>query len=527
MTPGLSGKLLEVNDARKTAVINIELRRLQIDIVTLQETRLPTTGSIREKDFTFIWQGKPPEEVREHGIGFAIMNRLLGSIVLPTEESARIIKLQLHTVAGLVSLINAYAPTLTSSTEPKDELYDDLGLTLRDIPQQEPVFLLGDFNARVGFDHRSWPSCLGQFGFGKMNKSGQCLLEFCCHHDLCITNSFFDTKLQHKATGSTQNRTAPLNSVTGEIIKDRDQQMNRWMEHYSEFYSRENLVSIEALDAIECLPIMEELDLQPTVEEVEKAVDSLSSGKGPGDNGIPPEVLKCARGTLKTDLHELLCQCWREDSVQQHMGDANIIPRYKNKGDRNDVNNYRGISLLNVVGKLFARVVLVRLQILADRVYPDSQCGSRAERSTTDMVFSLRQLQEKEFIFADNTAITTHTAEGLQQLLNRFAAACSAFGLIISLKKAQVMVQDVNELPCINIADYVLEAVLEFVYLGFIISDTLSLDTELNWCIRKAATTLARLTKRVWENAKLTVHTKAQVYMTCVVSSTLLYGSES
>ncbi|XP_069161741.1 uncharacterized protein [Procambarus clarkii] len=122
-----------------------------------------------------------------------------------------------------------------------------------------------------------------------------------------------------QATGPTQNRTAPLKSATGEIIKDRDQQMNRWVEHYSELYSRKHLVSVEALDAIKCLPIMEELDLEPTVEEVEKAVDSLSSGKALGDDEIPPEVLKCARGTLKTELHELLCQCWREGSVAQDM----------------------------------------------------------------------------------------------------------------------------------------------------------------------------------------------------------------
>ncbi|XP_069167985.1 uncharacterized protein [Procambarus clarkii] len=53
----------------------------------------------------------------------------------------------------------------------------------------------------------------------------------------------------------------------------------------------------------------------------------------------------------------------------------------------------------------------------------------------------------RKFLFADDAAITTHTAEDLQQLLNRFAVACSAFGLTISLKKTQVMGQDVNELP--------------------------------------------------------------------------------
>lgn len=81
--------------------------------------------------------------------------------------------------------------------------------------------------------------------------------------------------------------------------------------------------------------------------------------------------------------------------MPQDMRDANIITLYKNKGDRSDCNNYHGISLLSIVGKTFARVMLNRLQTLAERVYPEAQCGFRAERSTIDMIFSLRQLQEK------------------------------------------------------------------------------------------------------------------------------------
>ena len=73
-----------------------------------------------------------------------------------------------------------------------------------------------------------------------------------------------------------------------------------------------------------------------------------------------------------------------------------MITLYKNKGDRSDCNKYRGISLLNIIGKDFALVTLTPLlQSLASQVYPESQCGFRAGRSTVDMIFSLRQLQEK------------------------------------------------------------------------------------------------------------------------------------
>ena len=59
--------------------------------------------------------------------------------------------------------------------------------------------------------------------------------------------------------------------------------------------------------------------------------------------------------------------------MSQDMRDAIIIILCKNSGDRGDCNNYRGISLLSVVGKTFARVVLNRLQKLAERVYPEAQ----------------------------------------------------------------------------------------------------------------------------------------------------------
>ena len=337
------------------------------------------------------------------------------------------------------------------------------------------------------------------------------------------------------------------------------------------------------------------------------------------------------------------------------MRDAKIVTLYKNKGDRSDCNNYRGISLLSIVGKLYSRVVLMRLQKLAERVYPESQCGFRAERSTVDIIFSLRQLQEKcreqqkslyvafvdltkafdmvsreglfnilliigcfpklhkiiktmhddmratvqyegtisepvdvksgvkqgcvlaptlfsiffsmvlkhaygtstegvylhtrsdgklfnlarlrvktkirevlirDLLFADDAAVTSHTEQDLQCLTDRLSQACKDFGLTISLKKTNVMGQDVDTLPVITINNYKLDVTHQFTYLGSIISDNLSLDAEINRRIGMAATTLGWLTTCVWKNPKLTVTTKMTVYNGCIIS-TLLYGSEA
>ena len=200
MLTGLSDDPKGISDSRKTAVINDELKRLHVDIATLQETRLPDSGSLKEKDYTFFWQGKNSNEPRQHGVGFAVRNSLLNTIEPGSNGFERLLTLRLNTTAGPVTLISVYAPTLSATPDDKDEFYDRLAATISSIPSKEEVVLLGDFNARVGCDHDSWPSCLGQFGVGKMNDNGQRLLELCTYHNLCIANSFFKTKPQHKVS---------------------------------------------------------------------------------------------------------------------------------------------------------------------------------------------------------------------------------------------------------------------------------------------------------------------------------------
>ena len=174
---------------------------------------------------------------------------------------------------------------------------------------------------------------------------------------------------------------------------------------------------------------MPELDNAPTLDELLDAIKDISSGKATGSDGIPAELFKCGGDQLHNALHRLLCKCWEEGAVPQEMRDTIITTLYKNKGDRSDCNNYRGISLLCIAGKLFARVALRRLQQLAERVYPESlQCGFRSQRSTADMFFSVRQLQEKgreqqqplfiAFIFFDLTkAFDLVSRDGLFKIL--------------------------------------------------------------------------------------------------------------
>lgn len=97
-------------------------------------------------------------------------------------------------------LISAYAPTMLNPPEEKEKFYEDLRAILKKISSDDSIVLLGDFNARVGNDHKAWPGVLGKNLTGPMNSNGLLLLSLCSEFDLTITNSMFQQKNSFKGT---------------------------------------------------------------------------------------------------------------------------------------------------------------------------------------------------------------------------------------------------------------------------------------------------------------------------------------
>ena len=87
---------------------------------------------------------------------------------------------------------------------------------------------------------------------------------------------------------------------------------------------------------------------------------------------------------------KLFCMVWKEKCVLSEWSDALLVPVPK-KEDLSSCDNWRGISLLDVVGKLFARVLNDSLQLVVEETVSDSSCGLRAGRGCVDMIFSVCQ----------------------------------------------------------------------------------------------------------------------------------------
>ncbi len=151
----------------------------------------------------------------------------------------------------------------------------------------------------------------------------------------------------------------PLRSADGkELLTEKDSILNRWSEHFYTLFNASRSVQEPAIDRILQQPVKTELDVAPTLQATEEPIKQLKSGKAAGVDTIPPKVWKNGGPALHAKLHKFFVFCWEQGKLPQDLRDAVIITLYKNKGEKSDCSNYRGITLLSVAGKILASVLL-------------------------------------------------------------------------------------------------------------------------------------------------------------------------
>ncbi|BHF82865.1 hypothetical protein SprV_0802600400 [Sparganum proliferum] len=156
--------------------------------------------------------------------------------------------------------------------------------------------------------------------------------------------------------------TAPLFSADeSTILTERTQILQDWAEHFRSVINRLSTIADAAIARLPQVETNVELDLSPSVQETIRVVQQLCSGKAPGSDAIPAETYKHGGPQIMDHLTALLQEMWRQGEVQQDFKDATIVHLYKRKGNRKLCDNHRGISLLNIVGKSFAHILLKRL----------------------------------------------------------------------------------------------------------------------------------------------------------------------
>ena len=173
--------------------------------------------------------------------------------------------------------------------------------------------------------------------------------------------------------------------------KSPEERVNTWFTHFKNLLG--NPPEVEEPD--EQIPnVFQDLDIKDdpfTLEEFKKVKSSLKVGKAAGPDDIPPEVFKSC------DFDEICLDLCNDALIKNDKPDLwsfmNIIPVPKS-GDLSKTDNYRGISLICIIAKIYNRMILNRIRSVIDLRLRINQNGFRPKRTTVAQVLALRRLIE-------------------------------------------------------------------------------------------------------------------------------------
>ncbi|KAJ2941256.1 hypothetical protein O0L34_g3453 [Tuta absoluta] len=144
---------------------------------------------------------------------------------------------------------------------------------------------------------------------------------------------------------------------------------------------------------------LKEVRIQETVPpiilgETIRAINTQKFDKAPGSDQITNELLKSTLPIMGPKLTEIFNEVLTTESIPKDWTNSTIILLHK-KGDKGDIGNYRPISLMSNVYKVFSKIILSRISGTLDDNQPREQAGFRSNFSTIDHIHVLRQVLQK------------------------------------------------------------------------------------------------------------------------------------
>ena len=192
----------------------------------------------------------------------------------------------------------------------------------------------------------------------------------------------------------------PVKGKNGEALKTEKEQDDRWIEHFKEVLNQPAPETELKIEEESMMPQIEDVNCtEITCDEVQIALKKLKNNKAPGLDGVQAEMLKNADNeTIVKEICHVCNVIWREERIPEDW-QTGLIVRLPKKGNLSDCSNWRGVTLLSIVGKLLGSIILERLKSKLDEKLRSRQFGFRPGRSCTDAIFTLRRIIEisKEF----------------------------------------------------------------------------------------------------------------------------------
>ncbi|BHF67106.1 hypothetical protein SprV_0301013000 [Sparganum proliferum] len=278
-----------------------------------------------------------------------------------------------------ISIVAVYAPTSAAEQRDIEAFCSQLQALAERLPCRDLLIVAGDWNGRTGPGDPTNSHLLGRFGLGSR-----------CEN----------------VSGKPSTLSDSVRDVNGGFIADNSAKVELWREHFEHhlnFYTQPTAPLLSS--SAKFLPSPNYVvPYDPPSEEVADSTRKLRNNKAPGDNSTPTEIYKSFVETLTPWLHEVIGQAWR-DEVVPYDWDSGILVTILKKGDQMVFENYRGISLIDIVANIFVIVQLRPFQAVRDSRTRPNQAGFRAGRGCADQIFTLRRILEFRKSYQHPTAV--------------------------------------------------------------------------------------------------------------------------
>ena len=138
-------------------------------------------------------------------------------------------------------------------------------------------------------------------------------------------------------------------------------------------------------------------DLQPDILECEVkwALESITTNKASGGDGIPLELFQILKDDAVKVLHSKCQQIWKTQQWPHNWKRSGFIPIPK-KGNAEEYSNYHTTAFISHASKVMLKIPQARLQQYVNCGLPDVQAGFRKGRGTRDQIANIRWILEKQ-----------------------------------------------------------------------------------------------------------------------------------
>ena len=132
-------------------------------------------GEFNSDDHYIYYCGQ--ESLRRNGVAIMVNKRVQNAVLGCNLKNDRMISVHFQGKPFNITVIQVYAPTSNAEEAEVEQFYEDLQDLLERTPKKDVLFIIGDWNAKVG--SQETPGITGKFGLGIWNEAGQRLIEFC------------------------------------------------------------------------------------------------------------------------------------------------------------------------------------------------------------------------------------------------------------------------------------------------------------------------------------------------------------